>query len=866
MNPTNNNNEKTSTEKKGWLYKWVNYVKRYQPRYFVLTNGVLYYYKDESEVNSNYKGKINLASAIIKPLPNLNFLVSKGVHDSFHLRAENEVDKQKWLLSLNVAKSEASKNDDYQDYPDSNRSDPKMFQDQLKDDLASMFDKMQDIKACQQKLNKSGMLLQKLLTDFEIIDKDYYNDLNAQKQQNNSSHSSSDPAQPNQISELRSKLISDILKSFKEKNLSFKIAVDSTLNACNEFSLLTQEYLPQWCKRLEKEYEINRSYLTIINQLARDLNKMEKEIKKETNQMSSYSNDDDEKFYDAEEFSNENFSTFPSVPGQARRVSTTINNDLNATTKRNSIKYEIKSSKEPNELNKNSNNQLMNSKVDYTSYDQYTNESSDREDDELSLSSCNEEEEEDDHKLDEMIKSSVVLIDSNEIKLNDSFSRNSSSSNIIKFPNNEQNSQSSQDSDGSNRKHRAVVRQRRTRIPERPNHSLNLWSILKNSIGRDLSKIPMPVNFSEPLSLLQRITGDFEYADLLHKAAKIKDPCEQLAYVSAFCISNYATTGVRTNKPFNPLLLETFECDRLDDLGFRSIAEQVSHHPPILAINAEAKDSAWIVNSEFSITSKFRGKYLQVNPIDANHLSFPASNHHYTWNKVTTSVHNIIVGKLWIDNHGDMIITNHTTGDKAHIKFSPYSYFSRDTQRKVTGVVLDRESNPKWLIKGEWDTQIEVSKVLTTTQTDDDNQRIGRSVSKVIWKRNPFPPDSEKMYNLTKFAIELNEPEDGVAPTDSRLRPDQRLMEEGNWAEANHVKMLLEQKQRDARRKKEEEAIMNGLVSSPEHQPIWFTKSYNELIGNSVYQFNGDYWNKKRIQDWSMCPEIYDYSEYQTMS
>lgn len=45
---------------------------------------------------------------------------------------------------------------------------------------------------------------------------------------------------------------------------------------------------------------------------------------------------------------------------------------------------------------------------------------------------------------------------------------------------------------------------RRTRIPNKPNHHINLWNILKNCIGKDLTKIPLPVNFSEPLSMLQR--------------------------------------------------------------------------------------------------------------------------------------------------------------------------------------------------------------------------------------------------------------------------------------------------------------------------------------------------------------------------
>ena len=64
----------------------------------------------------------------------------------------------------------------------------------------------------------------------------------------------------------------------------------------------------------------------------------------------------------------------------------------------------------------------------------------------------------------------------------------------------------------------------------------------------------------------------------------------------------------------------------------------------------------------------------------------------------------------------------------------------------------------------------------------------------------------EKCYNYTELAVELNEMEEDVAPTDSRRRPDQRLMEEGRWDEANKIKVMLEEKQRAARRKLEKEA------------------------------------------------------------
>lgn len=62
------------------------------------------------------------------------------------------------------------------------------------------------------------------------------------------------------------------------------------------------------------------------------------------------------------------------------------------------------------------------------------------------------------------------------------------------------------------------------------------------------------------------------------------------------------------------------------------------------------------------------------------------------------------------------------------------------------------------------------------------------------------------MYYFSALALTLNEQEDGVGLTDSRLRPDQKLMEEGRWDEANSEKQRLEEKQRAVRRRREAEA------------------------------------------------------------
>ena len=49
------------------------------------------------------------------------------------------------------------------------------------------------------------------------------------------------------------------------------------------------------------------------------------------------------------------------------------------------------------------------------------------------------------------------------------------------------------------------------------------------------------------------------------------------------------------------------------------------------------------------MTSKFRGAYLQVLPNGVAHLAMHRSGDHYTWGRVSTTIYNIIVGKLWVD-------------------------------------------------------------------------------------------------------------------------------------------------------------------------------------------------------------------------
>ena len=74
-----------------------------------------------------------------------------------------------------------------------------------------------------------------------------------------------------------------------------------------------------------------------------------------------------------------------------------------------------------------------------------------------------------------------------------------------------------------------------------------------------------------------------------------------------------------------------------------------------------------------------------------------------------------------------------------------------------------------------------------------------------------LPEEAQLNYGFSRFAIELNEitaVERGKIPrTDCRLRPDQRALEEGRLAEAENVKLGLEQAQRDRRRQREHDQV-----------------------------------------------------------
>ncbi|XP_069355923.1 uncharacterized protein [Maniola hyperantus] len=360
---------------------------------------------------------------------------------------------------------------------------------------------------------------------------------------------------------------------------------------------------------------------------------------------------------------------------------------------------------------------------------------------------------------------------------------------------------------------------RRTRLPHpRPSPGgPSLWNLLYKNIGKDLSQISMPVTINEPLNMLQRLCEELEYSELLDAASKSVDAVERCALVAAFAVSAYAAAANRAaSKPFNPLLAETYECMRADR-AFRFIAEQVSHHPPISACHAESP--RWVFWQEARIKTKFWGKSMEFQPAGRVHVKMLTTGDHYSWNKVTTCVHNLFGGQRWVDQYGDMLITCHGTDIGCKLNFIKASSWS-SSRHEVRGAVTEGGSGTRLRLAGRWSEALYAG---------------DPPAARCLWRPGAMPPEHELYYGFTRFAMELNEMEPGmrdVLPhTDTRLRPDQRALEEGDVESAEQFKHQLEQSQRERRR------------DCLDHTPAWFRKV---LEGSEeMWSFTGEYWKAR---------------------
>ena len=131
----------------------------------------------------------------------------------------------------------------------------------------------------------------------------------------------------------------------------------------------------------------------------------------------------------------------------------------------------------------------------------------------------------------------------------------------------------------------------------KPIDNVPIWKIISKFIGKDLTRISLPVTLNEPMTGLQRVAESLlSVENLFEKAANFEDPVKRICWVGVALCAAFNSIKIRKKKPFNPMLGETYELVT-DSVKF--VAEKIQHTPAqITATCMEGKNYRCYSNSD----------------------------------------------------------------------------------------------------------------------------------------------------------------------------------------------------------------------------------------------------------------------------
>ena len=374
---------------------------------------------------------------------------------------------------------------------------------------------------------------------------------------------------------------------------------------------------------------------------------------------------------------------------------------------------------------------------------------------------------------------------------------------------------------------------KRTSLPvKKLDHGFNVWKVFKSAVGKDLSRFGVPVYFNEPISSLQKFCEPFQYAHLLNTAAKEPNPYIRLAKSACFCIGQFVMNNGRQAKFFNPLLYETYEYVD-NEQNFRYMSEQVSHHPAISAYYAEGDGWNIFANTNSIIKFIITGR-LEVNALGRTYITYENYNDVNSFTKPKVITRNLIIGTIDIDVEGKFEVTNEM-GDICEVDMIPSTSGQKGN---LHGKIKDINGDVKFLLEGNWTDNIYIINNETKEKT-------------IIWRI--IPSKGKEDFYYQPYTFDLNnlteEMKKALPPTDSRFRPDQRLMEYQEIDKAGDEKHRLEEEQR-ARAKQYKK---DGFIP----KPLYFDETYDDLTGELIYKYKGNYWDMRNNHQFENLPKIF---------
>ena len=234
------------------------------------------------------------------------------------------------------------------------------------------------------------------------------------------------------------------------------------------------------------------------------------------------------------------------------------------------------------------------------------------------------------------------------------------------------------------------------------------------------------------------------------------------------------------------MLGETFELVLPGKYQF--IAEQVTHHPPVSAFNIQG-DAGYLKYATFNTKTSFgMTGTMGFSNIFNEYTELLGFDEKFEFTPPALVFHNLIMGQPYIDINSTAQLRNlaKPTEKYVNIQFHGRGWTGgAANHHRVSGEVFSAKGKVALTFEGRWSDSI----TLTDVRTNE---------SEIIWTKHPYPDHWDEMYGMTRFNLQLNYLPSSLKPllppTDSRFRPDQRALENGDMELAASEKHRLEEK------------------------------------------------------------------------
>lgn len=139
---------------------------------------------------------------------------------------------------------------------------------------------------------------------------------------------------------------------------------------------------------------------------------------------------------------------------------------------------------------------------------------------------------------------------------------------------------------------------------------------------------------------------------------------------------------------------------------------------------------------------RFNGRYVLFAPKERIYVNLKLTDgttEFYSSTLPLTSVHNLVIGKLYTDVHGKSQVINHTTQDVCDVDWKERGWTGKNANL-LTANIKTPSGKVLFKLQGRFTESLN----LINLETNEEHE---------VWKPNPKPQQSEDMYSFSSFAL-----------------------------------------------------------------------------------------------------------------